>query len=74
MAPILKGTKSFGERAGEYKEWFMRQSELDVDYNYHVKAEEDYERGWTSYVISVWEMAKQPIVGEDIQLNIEKED
>ena len=59
MAPILKGTKSFAERAGEHKEWFMRQSDLDVDYNYHLKAEEDYERGWTSYVISVWEMAKQ---------------
>ena len=74
MAPILPGTKSYGERAGEHKEWFMRQSELELEYDYHQKAQHDYERGWTSYVISVWEMAKQPIAGEDIQPHTEKED
>jgi len=67
MAPILPGTKSFGERAGEHKEWFMRQSELELEYNYHQKAEYDYERGWTSYVIAVWEMVKQPIKEKDVQ-------
>ena len=74
MAPILPGTKSYGERAGEHKEWFTRQSELELEYDYHQKAQHDYERGWTSYVISVWEMAKQPIAGENIQPHTEKED
>ncbi len=60
MARIIPGTKSYGERAGEHEEWFTRQSELEFEYNYHQKAEHDYERGWTSYVIAVWEMAKQP--------------
>jgi len=60
MAPILPGTKSYGERAGEHKEWFTRQSELEHEYDYHQKAQHDYERGWTSYVIAVWEMAKNP--------------
>ncbi|MDP6127098.1 MAG: hypothetical protein QF713_01855 [Dehalococcoidales bacterium] len=58
MAPILPGTKSYGERSGEHKEWFTRQSELELDYDYHQKAQQDYERGWTSYVIAVWEMVK----------------
>jgi len=42
------------------KKWFKRQSELDLEYNYHQKAEQNYERSWTSYVIAVWEMAKNP--------------
>jgi len=74
MAPILPGTKSYGERAGEHKEWFIRQSELDLEYNYYQKAQNDYERGWTSYVISVWEIAKQPNSGGDIKVNTGKED
>ncbi len=73
MAPILPGTKSYGERAGENKEWFMRQSELELEYDYHQKAQHDYECGWTSYAISVWEMAKQPIAREDIKANTGKE-
>ncbi len=73
MAPILPETKSYGERAGEHKEWFTRQSELELEYDYHQQAQHDYERGWTSYVISVWEMAKETTAGEDIQPHTEKE-
>ncbi|MFC1860372.1 hypothetical protein ACFLYC_02220 [Chloroflexota bacterium] len=58
MAPISPGTKSYGEKAGEHKEWFTRQSELDLEYNYYQKAKDDYERGWTSYVIAVWDMVR----------------
>jgi len=67
MAPILPGTKSYGERAGEHKEWFTRQSELELEYDYHQKSQHDYERGWTSYVIAVWDMAKRKPEPEEVE-------
>ena len=74
MAPYLPGTRSYGERQHEHREWFERQCELDEESNPYMQAKEEYERGWMSYVIAVWEMAKQPIEGKDIRPSTGKKD
>ena len=58
MAPHLPGTKVFGERQAEHAEWFAQQCELDWDSNPYLRAQEEYVRGWTSYLIAVLDMAK----------------
>jgi len=59
MAPILPDTPFYGERQGEHKEWFIQQSELNLETNPYLRAQEEYERGWTSYLIAILNMAKQ---------------
>lgn len=57
MAPILPDTPFYGERQAEHKEWFIQQFELDLDANPYLIAQEEYERGWTSYLIAILNMA-----------------
>ena len=59
MAPILPDTPFYGERQGEHKKWFIQQFELVLDANPYLIAQEEYERGWTSYLIAILNMAKQ---------------
>ena len=59
VAAILPGIKSFGERKGENDAWFTRQNELDENSNPYQRSEEEYERGWLSYITAVWEMVKE---------------
>lgn len=59
MAPYLPGARLYPERQQEYEEWFERKCELDEDSNPYIEAKEEYERGWTSYIIAVWDMARQ---------------
>lgn len=61
-APILAGAKDFHDRAHEHREWFSRQIELnEVGPNPYLKAEEDYEKGWISYLTAVWNMVNQRV-------------
>jgi hypothetical protein len=59
MAPILPDTPFFGERQAEHKEWFIQQFDSDSDTNPYLIAQEEYERGWTSYLIAILNMANQ---------------
>lgn len=65
MAPYLPGTKAYGERQAEHEEWFKQQCELDWDSNPYLRAQEEYERGWTSYIIAILDMAKRGTVSGD---------
>ena len=69
MAPILPDTPFYGERQAEHKEWFIQQSELGLDTNPYLIAQGEYERGWTSYLIAILNMAKQEVHPEN---NIER--
>jgi hypothetical protein len=57
MAPIIPDTPIYGQRQNEHEEWFIRQYEKGGGYPY-LKAQEDYERGWTSYLIAILNLAK----------------
>jgi len=67
MAPHLPGTKVFGERQAEHEEWFAQQCELDWDSNPYLRAQEEYERGWTSYIITILDMAKRRTGSEEVK-------
>ncbi|MFC1917923.1 hypothetical protein ACFLXH_04645 [Chloroflexota bacterium] len=69
MAPHLPGTKTYGERQAEHEDWFMQQCELDWDTNPYLIAQEEYVRGWTSYLIAILDMAEKPIEETSVQLN-----
>ncbi len=71
MAPHLPDTKTYGERQGEHEEWFTQQCELDWDSNPYLRAQEEYVRGWTSYLIAILDMANQPPVEKEVQPIIE---
>lgn len=66
MAPHIPGTKVFGERQAEHEEWFTQQCELDWDSNPYLRADEEYERGWTSYLIAILDMAEEPAVEKEV--------
>lgn len=66
MAPHIPGTKVFGERQAEHEEWFTQQCELDWDSNPYLRADEEYERGWTSYLIAILDMAEEPVVEKEV--------
>ena len=59
MAPILPDTPFYGERQGEHKKWFIQQYEWDLDTNPYLRAQEEYERGWTSYLIAILNLANE---------------
>jgi hypothetical protein len=59
MAPILPDTPFYGERQAEHKEWFIKQFDLDLDSNPYLIAQEEYERGWTSYLIAILNLANE---------------
>jgi len=71
MAPNLPGTRLYPERQQEHEEWFTRQCELDEESNPYIESQAAYERGWTSYIIAVWDMARQ---GAEIKKKTESAD
>lgn len=59
MAPHLPDTPFYGQRQAEHEEWFIQQFDEDSDTNPYLIAQEEYERGWTSYLIAILNMANQ---------------
>ncbi len=59
MAPIIPDTPFYGQRQGEHEQWFIEQFDKDWDTNHYVVAEEDYQRGWTSYLIALLNLAEE---------------
>jgi len=74
-ARIIPGTREFGERAHEHKEWFERQYEIDKNTNHQQQAEIEYTRGWLSYITAIWEMVKRgaELKKDDRSINIKTE-
>ena len=65
MVPHTPETRLDYVRRHEHREWFDRQLQLSEGPNPYLQAREDYNRGWTSYVMAVWEMTNKPIEGKD---------
>ena len=59
MAPHLPNTPFYGQRQAENKEWFKQQLDKNSDANPYQIAEEEYERGWTSYLIAILNLANE---------------
>ena len=57
--PRVQGVKFFEERSYEHDEWFDRQIEADEESNPYIEAKLVYQRGKLSYILVVWEMAKE---------------
>lgn len=57
--PRVQGVKSFEERFWEHDEWFVRQIEADEESDPDVEAKLIYQRGKLSYILAVWEKAKE---------------
>lgn len=66
MAPHLSDTKTYGERQAEHEDWFEQECERDWDSNPYMLAEEEYVRGWTSYIIAILGMADQTTAEEEV--------
>jgi len=45
----------------QHEDWFIRQIELDETTNYYILAEQEYNRGWVSYLTAVWQMLREKI-------------
>lgn len=45
----------------QHEDWFARQFELDEGPNYYILAKEEYNRGWISYLMAVWQMLRERI-------------
>ncbi len=61
MASILPDTPHYGERQAEHQEWFTQQLDLDQSSNPYMRANEEYVRGWTSYLIAILNLANEEI-------------
>lgn len=59
MAPHLPDTPFYGQRQAEHEKWFIQQFDMDSDTNPYLIAQKEYERGWTSYLIAILNMANQ---------------
>ena len=59
MAPHLPGTPFYHERQHEHETWFIQEMDIDPDSNPYMKAQEEYERGWTSHLIAILNLAKE---------------
>ncbi len=57
--PRVEGTRVFEARSYEHEEWFDRQAEADEEKNPYVEAKLAYQRGKISYILAVWNMAKE---------------
>ncbi len=57
--PRVQGDKFFEERSYEHDEWFDSQIETDEDNNPFIEAKLVYQRGKLSYILAVWNMAKE---------------
>lgn len=45
----------------QHEDWFVRQFELDEGPNYYILAQQEYSRGWVSYLTAVWQMLREKI-------------
>ena len=59
MAGYLPDTPHYYDRQHEHEEWFIQQEDIDPDTNSYMVAHEEYERGWTSYLIAILDLAKE---------------
>ena len=59
MAPHLPDTPFYGQRQAEHEKWFKQQFDENSDANPYLTAREDYERGWTSYLIAILDLASE---------------
>jgi len=66
--PQVQGVKFFEERSSENEEWFYRQIEADEESNPYIEAKSIYQRGKLSYILAVWEMARE-IAKERYKIN-----
>ena len=57
--PRVQGVKFFEARSYEHAEWFDRQIEIDEEKNPYIEAKLVYQRGKVSYILAVWNMAKE---------------
>lgn len=57
--PRVQGVKNFEERSYDHEEWFIRQGEADEERNPYIEAKLIYQRGKLSYILAVWNMAKE---------------
>ena len=60
----IPGTKTHWDHQDEYKEWFIRQIELDVKTNPYLEAGSRYNHAWLCYVTAVWQMVKERIAAD----------
>lgn len=56
--PRVQGVKVFEQRSYEHGEWFDKQTETDLLINPYIEAKLTYQRGKTSYILTVWRMAQ----------------
>ena len=59
MAPLIPDTPFYGQRQAEHEQWFIQQFDSDWDTNHYMVAQEEYERGWTSYLIAILNLANE---------------
>ena len=59
MAPHLPDTPMYHGRQQEHETWFIQEMDIDQNSNPYLKATEDYEIGWTSYLITILNQAKE---------------
>jgi hypothetical protein len=57
--PRVQGVKFFEEQSYEHDEWFDRQVEVNEEKNPYIEAKLEYQRGKLSYILAVWNMAKE---------------
>lgn len=59
MAPVLPDTPHYYERQREHEEWFTQQYDIDPNSNPYLIANQEYEKGWTSYLIAILNSVKE---------------
>ncbi len=57
--PRVQGVKFFEERSSEHDEWFDKKIKADEESNPYIEAKLIYQRGKLSYILAVWNMAKE---------------
>ena len=57
--PRIEGVKFFELHSYDYDEWFDKQIEANDEINPYVEAKLEYQRGKVSYILSVWNMARE---------------
>jgi hypothetical protein len=55
----------FEDAQMKHEDWFDRQFELDERPNYYILAKQNYNKGWVSYLIAVWQMVRSRIKADD---------
>ncbi len=60
-SPNIAPENRYGIAQQQHEDWFARQFDLDEGPNYYILAEEEYNRGWVSYLTAVWQMLREKI-------------